>query len=121
MKPVRREDGRMVLNIDNEKDLRTYMQPQRLSILFELESRPEGMTAKQLADALGIAPSSAGHHLGKLEQLGLFYIHLYGIKPFHIVGVDPRAGQVFQAGGAQRNDVVLPEMRVFCIVHRPIS
>ena len=56
MKPVRREDGRMVLNIDNEKDLRTYMQPQRLSILFELESRPEGMTAKQLADALGIAP-----------------------------------------------------------------
>ena len=71
MKPVRREDGRMVLNIDNEKDLRTYMQPQRLSILFELESRPEGMTAKQLADALGIAPSSAGHHLGKLEQLGL--------------------------------------------------
>ena len=26
MKPVRREDGRMVLNIDNEKDLRTYMQ-----------------------------------------------------------------------------------------------
>ena len=58
MKPVRREDGRMVLNIDNEKDLRTYMQPQRLSILFELESRPEGMTAKQLADALGIAPSA---------------------------------------------------------------
>ena len=71
MKPGRRDDGRMVLNIDNEKDLRTYMQPQRLSILFELESRPEGMTAKQLADALGIAPSSAGHHLGKLEQLGL--------------------------------------------------
>ena len=29
------------------------------------------MTAKQLADALGIAPSSAGHHLGKLEQMGL--------------------------------------------------
>ena len=71
MKPIKQDDGRMVLNIDNEKDLRTYMQPQRLNILFQLEGRPQGMTAKQVADALGIAPSSAGHHLGKLEQLGL--------------------------------------------------
>lgn len=43
----------------------------RQNILFELSLRPQGMTAKQLADALGIAPSSAGHHLGKLEQMGL--------------------------------------------------
>ena len=54
-----------------EKELRTYMHPLRQQILFELSLRPQGMTAKQLADALGIAPSSAGHHLGKLEQMGL--------------------------------------------------
>lgn len=66
--------GRKVMEIDNEKDLRTYMQPQRLDILFLLESRPEGMTAKQVADALHMAPSSAGHHLRKLEQLGLVKI-----------------------------------------------
>ncbi|MFQ7158156.1 MAG: ArsR/SmtB family transcription factor [Ruthenibacterium sp.] len=57
--------------IQTEKELRTYMHPLRQQILFELSLRPQGMTAKQLADALGIAPSSAGHHLGKLEQMGL--------------------------------------------------
>ena len=58
--------------IQTEKELRTYMHPLRQQILFELSLRPQGMTAKQLADALGIAPSSAGHHLGKLDP-GLAY------------------------------------------------
>ena len=71
MKPELREDGRLVLTIKTEKDLRTYMQPLRQKILFELGLRPAGMTAKQLADTLHIAPSSAGHHLGKLADLGL--------------------------------------------------
>ena len=57
--------------IQTEKELSTYMHPLRQQILFELSLRPQGMTAKQLADTLGIAPSSAGHHLGKLEQMGL--------------------------------------------------
>ena len=59
------------IHIPTEKELRTYMHPLRQNILFELSLRPQGMTAKQLADALGIAPSSAGHPLGKLEQMGL--------------------------------------------------
>lgn len=71
MKPQLREDGRLILTIRTEKELRTYMQPLRQKILFELGLCPAGMTAKQLADTLHIAPSSAGHHLGKLEELGL--------------------------------------------------
>lgn len=64
-------EEKQTIHITTEKELRTYMHPLRQKILFELSLRPQGMTAKQLADALGIAPSSAGHHLGKLEQMGL--------------------------------------------------
>ena len=64
-------EEKQTIHIMTEKELRTYMHPLRQNILFELSLRPQGMTAKQLADALGIAPSSAGHHLGKLEQMGL--------------------------------------------------
>ena len=64
-------EEKQTIHITTEKELRTYMHPLRQNILFELSLRPQGMTAKQLADALGIAPSSAGHHLGKLEQMGL--------------------------------------------------
>lgn len=62
---------RKQLNITTEKELRTYMHPLRQKILFELSIRPAGMTAKQLADTLGVAPSSTGHHLTELEKLGL--------------------------------------------------
>lgn len=61
----------MTLNITTEKELRTYMHPLRQKILFELSIHPEGRTAKQLADVLGVAPSSTGHHLTELEKLGL--------------------------------------------------
>ena len=66
--------------IQTEKELRTYMHPLRQQILFELSLRPQGMTAKQLADALGIAPSSAGHHLGKLELTRTEMIHGFCAK-----------------------------------------
>lgn len=62
---------RKQLNVTTEKELRTYMHPLRQKILFELSIRPAGMTAKQLADTLGVAPSSTGHHLTELEKLGL--------------------------------------------------
>ncbi len=64
-------EERKVLEITTEKELRTYMHPLRQKILFELSLHPEGRTAKQLADTLGVAPSSAGHHLSELEKLGL--------------------------------------------------
>ncbi len=64
-------ENKRIIHICTEKDLRTYMHPLRQKIMFELSLRPQGMTAKQLADTLNIAPSSAGHHLGKLEQMGL--------------------------------------------------
>ncbi|WP_444659662.1 winged helix-turn-helix domain-containing protein [Caproiciproducens sp. R2] len=62
---------RKILYLTTEKELRTYMHPLRQRILFLLGRNKNGMTAKQLADALGVAPSSAGHHLAELKAAGL--------------------------------------------------
>lgn len=68
------ENGRRVIHLQTEKELRTYMHPLRQKILRMLDLHPEGLTAKQIADGLTIAPSSAGHHLTALEKIGLVRI-----------------------------------------------
>lgn len=60
-----------VIHLTTEKELRTYMHPLRQKILQTLKLHPDGMTAKQIANRLSIAPSSAGHHLAALEQIGI--------------------------------------------------
>ena len=65
------KNGRRVISLVTEKELRTYMHPLRQKIRRLLELHPEGLTAKQVADSLSIAPSSAGHHLAALESIGL--------------------------------------------------
>lgn len=63
--------GRRQIYLKTERELRAYMHPLRQKILYCLSVSSRGMTAKQLADHLGIAPSSAGHHLSVLEAAGL--------------------------------------------------
>ncbi len=70
MKIENNEYGR-VIRLETERELRAYLHPLRQQILAALERSRDGMSAKQLADALGIAPSSAGHHLQTLERVGL--------------------------------------------------
>lgn len=70
-KPDTSKTSAPILYLITEKELRTYMHPLRQKILRALKLHPEGMTAKQLADLLSIAPSSAGHHLAALEQIGV--------------------------------------------------
>lgn len=72
-KPVQAENnaGRRQIYLKTERELRAYMHPLRQKILYCLSVSSRGMTAKQLADHLGIAPSSAGHHLSVLEAAGL--------------------------------------------------
>lgn len=73
-KPCRSEEGSraaaqpIVLRTDAE--LKIFSDPLRQRILWKLAERNTPMTAKMVADALGIAPSSAGHHLRRLESLG---------------------------------------------------
>jgi len=57
--------------LTTEKQIRIYMFPLRQKILklMNLEGKP--MTAKQIADQLSITPSSAKHHILKLEEISL--------------------------------------------------
>ncbi len=100
---------RKTLYLTTEKELRTYMHPLRQRILFTLGRIPDGMTAKQLADALGIAPSSAGHHLSVLEAIGLVklvrteQIHGFTAKFYKAVDVNISLDKLPpEAAGARR-------------------
>lgn len=57
--------------LSTEKELRIYMLPLRQRIIREMEVEGKPMTTKQLADKLKITPSSARHHLSKLQELGI--------------------------------------------------
>ena len=57
--------------LDGEKQLRIFSLPLRQRILREMQKAGMPLTAKQIADRLKITPSSAQHHLIKLESIGL--------------------------------------------------
>ncbi|MEX1308202.1 MAG: helix-turn-helix domain-containing protein [Eubacteriales bacterium] len=57
--------------LSSEAELRIFMEPLRQRILRTMDIAGTPMTAKKLADTLKITPSSAKHHLLKLEQIGL--------------------------------------------------
>lgn len=106
MKREQRENG-TVIYLETEKDLRVYLHPLRQKILSVLERNPEGMSAKQIADTLGIAPSSAGHHLQTLEQAGLVeldrieIIHGFRAKLYRNTAVTVSVGHFSTKGRLQ--------------------
>lgn len=60
-----------VIKLNTEKELRIYMFPLRQQIIRAMEIEGKPITAKQIANKLNITPSSAKHHLLKLEQIGI--------------------------------------------------
>jgi DNA-binding transcriptional ArsR family regulator len=54
-----------------EAELRIFMMPLRQKLLHEMAVMGTPVTGKHLADRLGITPSSAHHHIRKLESIGL--------------------------------------------------
>lgn len=64
------ENEKMIC-LTTERELRIFMDPLRQRILECMEIAGVPMTAKKLADTLGIAPSSAKHHLNRLESIGV--------------------------------------------------
>lgn len=103
---------RRQIYLTTEKELRAYMQPTRQRILMLLRGSQEGMTAKQLADRLGIAPSSAGHHLNVLRQIGLVeeagtrLVHGFTARYFRDADVDVSFAQLPQAASDARSQAV---------------
>lgn len=68
---VKKQGNRVWVELETEKEMRIYMHPLRQRILDLLARNPNGMSAKKVADALQIAPSSAGHHLRALQNICL--------------------------------------------------
>ena len=62
---------RDTIYLTTQRDMRIYMHPMRQSILRRLQLTAGGMTAKQVADAFAITPSSAANHLRQLVQIGV--------------------------------------------------
>ncbi|WOC31607.1 MULTISPECIES: ArsR/SmtB family transcription factor [Caproicibacterium] len=63
--------GLRILEIQDEESLKIYMDPLRQRIVLKLAALGVPVTAKKLADLLEISPSSAKHHLQKLQGIGL--------------------------------------------------
>lgn len=67
--------GKKTISLNGEKELRIFMLPLRQQIIREMRIIGEPITAKQLADKLNITPSSAKHHLNKLQEIGIVEFH----------------------------------------------
>lgn len=68
VKPRFRDD---MLILSDEKSVGIFMHPLRQRMLEKMMILAEPVTSKHLADELGIAPSSARHHMLKLESIGV--------------------------------------------------
>lgn len=63
--------NKKTISLTGEKELRIFMLPLRQQIMRLMRLIGNPVTAKQLADKLNITPSSAKHHLNKLQEIGL--------------------------------------------------
>ncbi|MHC1691985.1 MAG: ArsR/SmtB family transcription factor [Sphaerochaetaceae bacterium] len=60
-----------VVTLQSEEDLRVFMLPLRQKILRMMQIQDKPVTSKHVADLMGISPSSARHHLKRLQHIGL--------------------------------------------------
>jgi len=67
--PVLKPELRPYKSLTSVGQLKAFAEPVRTRILGIIQNQPA--TAKQIADRLGIAPGTAGHHLQVLEAAGL--------------------------------------------------
>ena len=67
--------NKKTISLFGEKELRIFMLPLRQQIIREMRIVGKPMTTKQIADKLNITPSSAKHHLSKLQELDLVKFH----------------------------------------------
>ncbi len=84
--------------LTGKKELDIYMNPQRQNILRCMQIHGEPMTAKQIADQIGISASSVQHHIRLLRELGIVesshteLIHGITATYFRVLPVNVRIG-----------------------------
>ena len=62
---------RKTIQLNGDRELRIFMDPLRQRMLRTMEVLDVPVTPKKLADTMDITPSSAKHHLSRLESIGL--------------------------------------------------
>ncbi|MDD3410371.1 MAG: helix-turn-helix domain-containing protein [Eubacteriales bacterium] len=92
-----------IKELTTEEEFDVFINPMRQRILRAMSVEGGPMTAKMLADRLRITPSSAKHHLLRLEGIGLVAVHhtetihgivatFYGLLPVEVrLGLDKSA------------------------------
>ena len=87
--------------LTGKKELDIYVNPQRQNILRLMQIHGEPMTAKQIADRVGISASSVQHHIRLLRELGVVeqshteQIHGITATYFRVLPVNVRIGSFF--------------------------
>ncbi len=85
-------EERKVILLDTDEKLKIFSFPLRQRILRTMKVAGVPLTSKRVADMLGISPSSARHHLMKLQGLGLVehdhYEMINGIQADYLRTVD---------------------------------
>ncbi len=64
-------DKKNYIVLKTDKDLKILMSPVRQKLIRVMTNEGKPVTAKFVADKLEISPSSAQHHIKKLEQVGI--------------------------------------------------
>lgn len=101
-----------IVELSGEKELRIFSLPLRQRILREMSRSGVPVTAKEIADRLGIAPSSAQHHMKKLASIGLLeqdrteLIHGIQAKYMRLADVTVRIGQQYAGDLSSSRDAV---------------
>ncbi len=64
-------DKKNYIVLKTDKDLKILMSPVRQKLIRVMRNEGKPVTAKFVADKLEISPSSAQHHIKRLEQVGI--------------------------------------------------
>jgi DNA-binding transcriptional ArsR family regulator len=102
-----------VISLSTKEELSIFMSPQRQQLLRVMRLCGKPMTAKALADKLGISASSASHHISKLMQLGIIeedhteVINGIVARFFRVADVTVNIGQQLDDGLAGERSAVV--------------
>lgn len=103
--------NKQIISLSKLEDLKVFMSPVRQKLLRCMKVNGHPMTTKAVADALDISPSSAKHHITKLENLGIVELShtelINGIKARYY-----KPAEVFVNIGSQLEDDLSSERRI---------
>ncbi len=102
-----------IVSLSTKEDLKIFMSPQRQQILRTMGIHGDPVTAKALADMLGISASAITHHLRLLERLGVVALHhtqrINGItaRYYALCDVTVNIGQQVQDDLANERNIII--------------